>query len=229
VHALSHVFRGKYLDALHALRAKGALDIPDNLASQTAWSAAIDALRRQSWVVYLKPPLAGPDQVLEYLARYTHRVALSNERLVSVGATEVSFRYRPPHGSATQEKKLMRLSHGEFLRRFLLHVLPPNFKRIRHYGLTANRNKAEKLATCRAVLKAPAPTVREPESAEAFFSRVTGHDPSRCRHCPHGQLILIRQLPRPIRLPELRATGPPSRYPDFYRAILARGHEQRRP
>jgi len=167
------------------------------------------SLRETRWVVYLKPPLAGAEQVLGYLARYTHRVAISNERLVSVTDTEVSFRYRPPRGSPKHESKTARLSPEEFLRRFLLHILPSGFKRIRHYGLTANRNKAAKLAACRAVLQAPPPKQRPIEAAAAFLLRVTGQDPERCRDCKQGCLVVIRHLPRPVRLPDLRATGPP--------------------
>lgn len=210
--ALSSVFRGKYLDALCTLRTDSALTLPAALTTDAAWATLIDTLRRHSWVVYLKPPLTGPEQVLEYLARYTHRVAISNERLVRVDAENVVFRYRPPHGSATHEKKTMRLSHEEFLHRFLIHVLPTGFKRIRHYGLNANRNKASKLSLCRTILNAPTPLMTAPESAEAFVLRVTGHDPMRCRHCPTGHLIIVYQLPRPTRLPDLRATGPPLRH-----------------
>ncbi len=210
VQALSRVFKAKYLDALTSLRTQHALTLTAKWQTDAQWNAFIAALRKPSWVVYLKPPLAGPEQVLEYLARYTHRVAISNERLISVDDTEVRFRYRPPHGSATHEKKVLRLSSEEFLRRFLLHVLPQGFKRIRHYGLTANRNKATKLAACRAALNAPAPIVRAAESADAFLLRVTGHDATLCRHCKEGSLIVIRHLPRPTRLPDLRATGPPT-------------------
>lgn len=209
VHALSRVFRAKYLDALTSLRVRGELYLCDECKETTAWVALLDAMRQQPWVVYLKPPLAGPEQVLQYLARYTHRVAISNERLLWVDAKEVAFRYRPPHGSATQEKKTLRLSHEEFLRRFLLHVLPPGFKRIRHYGLNANRNKATQLAHCRAALNAPPLPAPKIESADAFLLRVTGHDPTRCRHCQIGHLIVIQHLPRPMRLPDLRQTGPP--------------------
>lgn len=120
------------------------------------------------------------------------------------------LRYRPPHGSATHEKKKMCLSHEEFLHRFLIHVLPRGFKRIRHYGLNANRNKASQLSLCRTILNAPTPVMTAPESAEAFVLRVTGHDPTRCRHCHTGHLIIVYQLPRPTRLPDLRATGPPA-------------------
>jgi hypothetical protein len=210
VQALSRVFRGKYLAALQTLRTDTALSLPEELRSPVDFNALIATLRQQPWVVYLKPPLDGPEQVLQYLARYTHRIAISNERLVHVDAEHVRFRYRPPHGSAAHEKKTMRLTHEEFLRRFLVHVLPPGFKRIRHYGLTANRNKAAKLALCRSELNAPAPVLAPIESPEAFLARLTGWHPARCRDCQQGSLLIIRQLPRSTRLPELRATGPPA-------------------
>jgi Putative transposase len=209
VQALSRVFRAKYLDALGALRQRSVLRLPTQWVPDSSWRGLVDSLREVPWVVYLKPPLAGAEQVLEYLARYTHRVAISNERLVSVTGTEVSFRYRPAHGSAKRESKTLRLSPEEFLRRFLLHVLPSGFKRIRHYGLTANRNRAVKLAACRAALQVPPPKQRPIEAAAAFWLRVTGHDPQRCRDCKQGCLIVIRHLPRLVRLPDLRATGPP--------------------
>lgn len=209
VQALSRVFRAKYLDAIEALRKTKALQLPDELIADQAWRAFVMPLRQQPWVVYLKPPLNGPEQVLAYLARYTHRIAISNERLLRVDDDTVTFRYRPPRGSVTHDSKTMRLTHVEFLRRFLLHVLPSGFKRIRHYGITANRNKAYKLAACRAILNAVTPTPPKIESAEAFCLRVTGVDPHRCRHCKNGMLIIIQHLPRPTRLPDLRATGPP--------------------
>jgi hypothetical protein len=208
VQALSRVFRGKYLDALNALRADHHLSLPEDLTAPAKWSALISTVRRQPWVVYLKPPLSGPEQVLEYLARYTHRVALSNDRLVSVSAEEVCLRYRDAaHGNT---RRLMRLPSQEFLRRFLLHVLPAGFKRIRHYGLTANRSKAIQLAACRAALGAPAPPPPLMESAESFLIRLTGRDARCCPRCLQGRLVLLQQLPRPTRLPDLHATGPPA-------------------
>jgi hypothetical protein len=208
VQALSRVFRGKYLQALTALHRNARLHLPETLKTPREWDAWVAALRQQPWVVYLKPPLGGPEQVLQYLARYTHRVAISNERFVHLDAETVSFRYRPPQGSATQHKKIMRLTHQQFLARFLLHVLPGGFKRIRHYGLTANRSKAAKLAQSRLLLKAPAPNSTDNESAAAFLARTIACDPTRCPRC-HAPLRILRQLPRPARLPDLRATGPP--------------------
>ena len=140
---------------LGALRQHGELQVPPALTDTAAWTRLLTQLRQTPWVVYLKPPLSGPQQVLEYLARYTHRVALSNDRLVSVNAEEVCLRYRDrAHGNA---RRLHAAAAQEFLRRFLLHVLPAGFKRIRHYGLTANRSKATQLAACRAALNAPTP------------------------------------------------------------------------
>ena len=208
VQALSRVFRGKYLDALAALRERGELKVPEALTDTTAWTDLLNQLRQKPWVVYLKPPLSGPEQVLEYLARYTHRVALSNDRLVSVNAEEVRLRFRDrARGNA---RRVMRLPAQEFLRRFLLHVLPARFKRIRHYGLTANRSKASQLAACRAALNASAPALPADESAQTFLIRLTGRDVRRCRCCPNGRMIVVQQLPRPMRLPDLRATGPPA-------------------
>jgi hypothetical protein len=120
-------------------------------------------------VVYAKQPFGGPQQVLDYLGRYTHRVALSNNRLVSVSDTEVRFRYKDyAHGNA---RKVLALQPAEFIRRFLLHVLPTGFMRIRHYGLIANRAKRTKLAAARAALDhPPAAQPRQPESVEAFWN-----------------------------------------------------------
>lgn len=208
VQALSRVFRGKYLDALAGLREKRKLHLPQALIDTAAWTRLLTQLHQTPWVVYLKPPLSGPEQVLEYLGRYTHRVALSNERLVRVSAQEVCLRYRDrAHGNA---RRLLRLPSHEFLRRFLLHVLPARFKRIRHYGLTANRSKATQLAACRAALHAPPPAPPRVEAAGAFLLRLTGRDVRHCPHCPHGHLVIVHHLPRPLRLPDLHATGPPA-------------------
>lgn len=207
VQALSRVFRAKYLQALVRLHAQGALQLPDELANPQAWDTWLHRLRQPPWVVYLKAPLAGPTQVLQYLARYTHRVAISNERLVHLDARSVSLRCRRSHGSATHEKKVLRLTHEEFLSRFLLHVLPLGFKRIRHYGLAANRGKATQLAQARIELQAPPATPPPIESTAAFLTRL-GKDPTTCPRCG-GQLVVQRALPKLTHLPELHATGPP--------------------
>ena len=186
IKALSAVFRGKFLAALAALRAQ-----PQLLA----------ALRAKPWIVYAKRPFAGPEAVLEYLGRYTHRTAISNERLVSAESDSVRFRYKDyAHGG---RRRIMELKPGEFLRRFALHVLPRGFNRIRHYGLLANRNKRTLLARARAVLGAAprTPCLAQPETVRAFWQRVAGIDIESCPHCHSGVLRLIRTLMPQIRPP----------------------------
>jgi hypothetical protein len=205
VRALSVVFRAKYLEALEGAFEAEQLDFAGEttpLAEPSAFPTFLAKLRAKDWVVYAKPPFGGPEQVLAYLGRYTHRIAISNERLLDCENGEVRFRYRDySHGNKT---KVMRLPAEEFIRRFLLHVLPNGFMRIRHYGLLANRHRTEHLAACRAALDASTPAPSRPETVEAFLSRVLGADVNRCPHCGEGRLRPIRALP-----PLPRATGPP--------------------
>ncbi len=178
VKALSSVFRGKFLDAL------------GKLADQ---HPPIAALRAKPWVVYAKRPFAGPEQVLQYLGRYTHRAAISNERLVSATTQAVRFRYKNYRQAG--RRSVMELAPLEFLRRFALHVLPRGFNRIRHYGLLANRRKRSALPEARAALSVPAPApVCAPESVRAFWQRVAGLDIERCPRCLLGTLRLIHTL-----------------------------------
>ena len=154
-------------------------------------------------MVYAKKPFGGPQQVLDYLGRYTHRVAISNNRLLSFDDDEVRFRYKDyAHGN---RRKVLTLDAGEFIRRFLLHVLPHGFMRIRHYGLLANRAKRLKLAQARSALDQPSPAQHppQPESVEAFWLRVAQLDIHQCPHCHAGRMVLISSLPSP------RARGPP--------------------
>jgi hypothetical protein len=141
-------------------------------------------------VVYAKPPFGGPAQVLAYLGRYTHRVAIANTRLVSVTDTGVAFRWRDyrHHG----KPKVMTLEPHEFIRRFLLHSLPDGFHRIRHYGFLANGHRAEKLALCRRLLDAPP---QKPD-AEQTEDAPTAHRHDRCPCCG-GTMIILAILPRP--------------------------------
>ncbi len=157
------------------------------LADPRAFGAFLATLRAQDWVVYAKPPFGGPAQVLEYLGRYTHRVAISNERLVSLTEGVVRFRWRDyAHGSRV---KTMALPAAEFLARFLLHVLPDSFVRIRHFGLLANRGRRAKLARCRELLAVPPPAdPPAPESVAALMRRLTGVDITRCPVCRAGRL-----------------------------------------
>ncbi len=157
---------------------------------------------------YAKHPFAGPQQVLDYMGRYTHRVAISNHRLLDCEAGQVRFRYKDyAHGN---RRKVMQLEATEFLRRFCLHVLPAGFMRIRHYGILANRAKGEKLARARAALDVPPPpgAPAQAESVEAFWSRVAQRDIRRCPHCENGSLVLIGTLPRVPR-GMLRPARPP--------------------
>ena len=152
-------------------------------------------------MVYAKPPFGGPDQVLDYLGRYTHRLAISNHRLLSVDDGDVRFRYKDyAHGN---QRKVMSLRAHEFIRRFLLHVLPSGFMRIRHYGLIANRAKRGKLTQARAALdsSATAPTP-EPESVETFCLRVLNLDLHQCPHCKLGRMIVVAPItPQRARAP----------------------------
>jgi hypothetical protein len=153
VAALSKVFRGKYIDALKRARRTGAVRFVGQsaaLADPVRWQQLIDTLEATDWVVYCKPPCGGPAQVLKYLSRYTHRVAIANRRLLFVGDGVVRFVYRD-YADHHRVKELT-LAATEFLRRFLLHVLPPGFMRLRHYGITANCQRARTLQRCRELL-----------------------------------------------------------------------------
>ncbi len=149
-------------------------------------------LRQPDWVVYAKRPFAGPRQVLAYLGRYTHRVAIGNHRLVSLSETAVRFRWRDY--AQDNVVKVMTLMPSEFIRRFLLHVLPSGFMRIRHYGWIANRSKRAQLARLRQLLDQPQPLKREPETVDAFLLRVCHIDLTHCPHCGEQGLRLIQTL-----------------------------------
>jgi Putative transposase/Transposase zinc-binding domain len=180
VRVLSRLFRRLFLQGLDALHAAGELQFFNDLTGledADAFRAHLAPLRSSEWVVYAKRPFAGPAQVLAYLARYTHRVAISNRRLIAIDETHVSFRWKDYRENGRSRSKVMRLAAGEFMRRFLLHVLPDGFHRIRHYGLFANGHRAEKLALCRKLLKV-APTVNE-EQAHGDHN----DDPPPCPCC----------------------------------------------
>ncbi len=197
VRALAKVFRGKYLDALRRAFEAGELVCSGSLAALAepgAFAAWLEQLRRHDWVVYAKRPFAGPEQVLEYLGRYTHRVAISHERIVSLDDGIVRFRWKDYADG--DRVKLMALDAEEFIRRFLLHVVPDGFVRIRHFGLLANRTRKAKLARCRQLLAQPAPpALAEPESVRALMLRLTGIDIERCPVCQRGRLLITEILP----------------------------------
>ena len=182
VHALSRVFRGKFVAELKQLVAQNKLQFHGSqqyLAVPASFAAFLRQLFRQDWVVYAKPPFGGAEQVLNYLARYTHRVAISNHRLVAFENDRVSFRWRDyAHGG---KKKVMTVSADEFLRRFLLHVLPKGLVRIRHFGFFANRRRETALARCRELLGAT--TSREQSETMNL---------PRCPACSATMLVIER-------------------------------------
>lgn len=155
VRVLSRLFRRLFLEGLAKLHAAGELHFFNELAPLAdggTFMAHLAPLRHIDWVVYAKRPFAGPEQVLAYLARYTHRVAIANSRLVSIDDGKVAFCWKDYRDDGQRRHKIMALDAGEFMRRFLLHVLPDGFHRIRHYGLFANGHRAEKIALCRKLL-----------------------------------------------------------------------------
>jgi hypothetical protein len=183
VEALSQVFRGKFTEGLHDLYKRGKLQFHGSLlkiADAISFNRFIQPLTNKGWVVYAKPPFGGPEQVLKYLARYTHRVAISNSRLVDFRDGNVSFLWRDyVHGG---KQKVMTISAHEFLRRFLLHVLPGGLVRIRHFGLFANRKRGSTLARCRSLLDAPPADPLPPP-------------PLRCPSCS-SIMVIVERLSR---------------------------------
>jgi hypothetical protein len=184
--ALSQVFRGKFLALLQQACDKGKIPAANN---------EIKASRRKNWVVYAKEPFGSPEKVLDYLGRYTHRVALSNDRILNMQNGQVTLSYRDRKDR--DRKKTMMLDAQEFIRRFLLHVLPDGFMRVRHFGFLANRSKKQALAQCRKLLKIDAalPQIIK-QSAKDLLRELTGVDLSRCPCCQKGTMIVVGELPR---------------------------------
>ena len=199
IQVLSALYRGKFLAYLAASRAAGRLRFGGStaaLAEDGAWKDFLAKQWAKGWVVYAKPPFGSPDQVLKYLARYTHRVALANRRLVAMDDETVTFQYRDRSDGGRQ--RTMTLPGAELLRRFLLHVLPAGFVRIRYFGFLANGVRRQGLARCRELLGAapPEPASTEPE-----------REPERpCPRCQRGVLRWVASLPRTA---EGRADGGP--------------------
>jgi hypothetical protein len=195
VRALSTVFRAKYLahlrhafDAGHLRFAAGTV----KLASRPAFTGFLRGLRSVDWIVYAKRPFAGPEQVLNYLGRYTHRVALSNDRLVEHRNGVVRFRWKD---YADHDRgKVLTLEATEFLRRFLLHVVPHGFMRIRHFGLLANRTRRATLARCRTLLGQRPIDDPASESSTEMVHRLTGIDLARCPVCGEGRMLITASI-----------------------------------
>ncbi len=211
VRALSKVFRGKFMAALGLAHRDGRIE-RDPQAQNADWCARQKQLYKHDWVVYAKTPLGGSAQVLEYLSRYTHRTAISNERIRSVSEHEVVFSVRADDKGG---KRLERLEGGEFVRRFMQHVLPTGIKRIRHYGVLASSSKAKKLSAARLALQMPAINLQALESAQAFMTRVAKIDVLLCPCCKIGRLHVAATLKGSAQLPAPGGTvltqnrGPP--------------------
>jgi putative transposase/transposase-like zinc-binding protein len=192
VRVLSRVFRGKLLERLNQALVTRSAGLASSFGRHLLRQAAA-----KDWVVYSKAPMAGPAQVLRYLGRYTHRIAIGNERLVALQDGRVTFRYRDRRRG--NERKLLTLAAPDFVRRFLQHVLPHGFVRVRHFGLQANGCRTRLLTQARRLLGSPAPpspdlTPREPW--QDLFRRLTGRDPNRCPFCEHGILrVYVSQDP----------------------------------
>lgn len=186
VKVLSRLFRGKFLDALQhvELTFHGKLKPLENPAD---WKQLLDCCYRKEWVVYCKPPFRDAACVVEYLGRYTHRVAISNNRILKLENGEVSFKWRDYKDS--NRWKVMTVSATEFIRRFLMHVLPPRFTKIRHYGLFSSRDKGERLLLCKQLTQTPILPKVSLTAAE-LIRKLTGRDISKCPVCGHEKICL---------------------------------------
>jgi hypothetical protein len=205
VEVLSRRFRRLFLDALEKAYAQGQLQFSgqlQSLADPRAFAAYLAPLHHQDWVVYAEPPFGGPSYVLEYLARYTHRVAISNRRLRSLENGQVSFEYKDYRDDQT---KVMTLAVDEFIRRFLQHIVPVGFQRIRYYGFLANCHRSRQVELCRQVLATPTsellPTLGQCQELERALE---APPPRLCPDCGIGILVIIQLLPPRRELPVFR-------------------------
>lgn len=197
VKILSRVFRGKFIDFLKRAYSSGRLHFHgqlDNLAQRPAFEQRLHACVRKDWVVYAKRPFSSPSCVLKYLARYTHRVAISNQRLIEQRDGQVRFRYKDyADGHRT---KVLTLTSSEFIRRFLMHTLPSGFVRIRYYGFLANRDRQQRLAECRSLLDRQTQTHQATPQVPA--PSTDGESPKthqKCPACQRGELLIMELLP----------------------------------
>jgi Putative transposase/Transposase zinc-binding domain len=189
--ALSRVFRGKFLDLLGQAHRSGKI---------APLYKNINVPHHKDWVVYAKKPFGSPQTVLDYLGRYTHRVALSNDRILAIDRGQVTLSYRDRKDG--DQKKSLTLDAQEFVRRFLLHVLPDGFMRIRHFGFLANRSKKQALARCRQLLDLdPALPLCPAQSAKDLLLKITGVDLSRCPCCHKGTMTVVGDLPAMRNMP----------------------------
>jgi hypothetical protein len=197
VRALSKMFRGKFLAGLKQLFEQKSLDLPEDLTSIAARRQLLKRLWKKPWVVYSKAPFAGPAKLLDYLSRYTHRVAIHNSRIIDCSDGKVTFSFRDRRDG--DRRKQLTLPVGQFIGRFLTHVLPSRFMRIRHYGYLANRFKQEWLTRIRVVIGAQPQKNFTPEPADAWLKRVLGIDPDLCPKC--GDLLIESPFPNQLSRP----------------------------
>jgi hypothetical protein len=206
VRVLSRLFRRLFIEGLLALHHAGELAFfgdQAGLSDADSFAKYLAPLRKKEWVVYAKPPFGGPEAVLAYLSRYTHRVAISNSRLISADADTVAFKWKDYRIKSGAKQNTMRLSTNEFIRRFLIHVLPDGFHRIRHYGLLASSRRKSNIDKVRALLGAQPPKQDDPQAAETI--PLTLREP--CPDCG-GQMRIIETFRRGQK-PQSRA--PPKR------------------
>ena len=202
VRVLSRLFRRLFLEQLAKAFQHNQLHFPgaiEPLQAAPAFAACLASQASCEWVVYAKPPFGGPQQVLDYLGRYTHRVAISNQRLLSMEDGNVTFQWKDYRHSHKLNSKRMTLAAGEFIRRFLIHTLPSGFPRIRHFGFLANRHRKQKLKLCRELIRHPILDLLPPIANERQ-TRIEKVIPP-CPHCKIGIMIRIGFLP-PYQWPE---------------------------
>lgn len=196
VAVLSRLFRGKLLSYLKRAYRSGKIEFAGRIASlgeERNFQRLLSELYRKEWVVYCKPPFKNAQKAMEYLGRYTHRVALANERVIGFDGERVTFTYRD--STDHDQVKRMSLDAFEFIRRFLLHVLPDGFMKIRHFGILSNRNRKTKLARCKMLLGVKQNgESSEPESWRDLFMRLTGTDLTICPACGKGRMVVKETL-----------------------------------
>ena len=202
VRVLSRLFRRLFLEHLEKAYASNELQFPSSikhLQNRDQFLRYLAPVRKAEWVVYAKQPFAGPQQVLDYLGRYTHRVAISNNRLLDVEDGRVRFRWKDYRNN--KHNKTMTLTAEEFIRRFLIHVLPDRFQRIRYYGFLSNRYRAQKLAQCRHLLGSSATDIsteasEQPQDYRDRYEQLTGSSLRQCPVCHQGLMVEIEGIPR---------------------------------
>lgn len=212
VRVLSRLFRRLFLERLQSAFDAGKLKFfttLEKLQDRREFLRYLKPLSKSEWVVYAKPPFAGPEKVLDYVGRYTHRVAISNNRLLDIEDGQVRFGYKDYRDHSQQ--KTMTLSAEEFIRRFLLHVLPRGFHRIRYFGFLGNSHRQEKLAQCRQLLGMAPPAVpSEPTVVQDYRDRyetLTGKSLRQCPFCHRGQMVIVGEILAPKGLPAIKDTS----------------------